>query len=177
MIQSVATNRDFFSGLVHDRFPKEILVGGPPMEAYIVGLLEEFTVAERLYVILDSRGRRIFTLDHLLLDSDHINGTAPSFEYERMRRKFIGDLILFFMGAFPEGIKRHPLLNPCSLTALESVAAKNYLIASTFDESENVQEAATLSLLSRHFTLCAFGISYMRSELGARNLAFNKRMQ
>ena len=43
-------------------------------------------------------------LDAMMLASDPVNGTAPSFDAERAMRKYIGDYALFVAGMVPEAI-------------------------------------------------------------------------
>lgn len=161
--------REFFFSLVHEQLGTTTPVSGLAMERYIAGLLEEFTTTDRLYEPLRSNGENITTLNDFLLAADPVTGTASSFDQEWEMRKYAGDVILFFFGMYPEGIKRHPLLRSESENRLEKIAIESYFIASTFTLCEYEKQAPILATLSEHFVLYAYQLSCIRAKFNGGN--------
>lgn len=167
-------SHELFRDLVDVCFDDRIKpLNEPSVKQYLVRLLDEFTVAERAFRIMSAERRPITTMNELLLDADPVHGTAPDFVYEWMRRKFIGDLALFFEGVYPEGLRYQPVLKSETESRLENIALESYFIASQFDELwEFSSVAPTLRLLAvrSNFDRCLHGLRLMRARFGMPRL-------
>jgi hypothetical protein len=95
------TLHHFFTETVRRRFGADVRLPDPHIAAYVSGLLVDFTHADNLYRIRDSRGRRLEDVGEMLLESSPLLGAA-SFDREREVRKHVGDYALFMTGLFPE---------------------------------------------------------------------------
>lgn len=132
---------------------------------HIVSVLEEFSAADEAYRISTRDGHPITTMQELLADADPVYGTAPSFDYERRRRVYIGDLILFFVGVYPEGVRRHPLLKHDNEDRLRNIARESYFIASQFNLFEYEKEAPIFATLAERFDRCEYGLYLVRQSI------------
>ena len=106
----------------------------------------------------------------MMLASDPVHGTAPSFDAERAMRKYIGDYALFVGGLYPEanvpGARRkgmHP-----SLSELIQAGKESYFIVSQFNVFEYKKEAALFTRLSEQFERYILGLALVREEMGKR---------
>jgi hypothetical protein len=161
--------RVFFSEQVHVHFERipQLCKDRPAMD-HIISILEEFTTSDELYRVKDANGHPITSMSELLADADPVNGTAPSFDYEHARRVYIGDMLLFFLGMYPEGIGHHPLLRQMNEAYLREIGEENYFIASTFDLEEYETEAPLYSTLSKNFPLCTYGLYLVKQSIEER---------
>ena len=62
--------RHFFTRMVWYRFDVDAQLADPRLASYISGLLVNFTHVDNLYMIRDSRGRRLEDIGEMLLESN-----------------------------------------------------------------------------------------------------------
>ena len=139
----------------------------PAITSYVSRMLCDFSEADNLFRLHDTKGRRIEKLDEMVRASDPIHGTARSFVAERAIRKYIGDYTLFIAGMCPEAIASEP--NPESLkptlAELISIGKESYYIVSQFNVFEYEQEAPLFGKLSSVFEHCILGLAIARRDL------------
>ena len=81
----------FFHQAVRNSYEGKLGLNDPDVTGYLARLLCDFSRAEKLYKMRDEMGRPIAELEQMMTAADPVNGTAPSFDAERMMRKHIGD--------------------------------------------------------------------------------------
>ena len=158
--------RDLFAEKVHGVFGEVKCSFAPQLESYLVDLLVHFSPADAVYRISDVEGRPIRTIDAFLYDADPVRGNAPSFDYERKRRKYLGDLILFCMGFLPERRRKVPFLHGEPEGRLYNIAEESYEIVSAFDVFEYENEAPLFRTLAQNFSGMKYGLSLVKDSFG-----------
>jgi hypothetical protein len=156
-----------FAELVGRHYAQEIGLRDPQIVAYVAHLLSEFCDAEQLFKIHNAAGRPLSDVGEMLLASDPVLGTAPSFDRERQVRKHIGDYTLFFTGMFPESInhlrlRRHRLE---SFVDWMKAGKESYYIVSKFEYFEYTKVAPLFAKLSDTFEQCVYGLNQVKNEL------------
>src|SRR5262249_57065722 len=118
---------------------------------YVSNVLVEFCEMENLLKVRNSAGRGLEDVGEMLLESDPVYGSAPSFDRERQVRKHIGDATLFFTGMFPESINRFRLRHARLENFVDLVRAgkESYYIVSRFEHFEHKKVAPLFAKLSR----------------------------
>ncbi len=160
----------FFQQAVRNSYEGKLGLHDPDVRGYVARLLCEFTETENLYRVRDEMGHPVEELGAMLLASDPVNGSAPSFDAERSMRKHIGDYALFVSGMYPEAIapgRRHRGAQP-TLGELIEVGKESYFIVSQFNLFEYEQEAPLFARLSDSFERCILGLTLVREDLSKR---------
>src|SRR5579871_1340918 len=85
----------FFLQAVRNSYEGKLGLHDADVTSYVAHLLCEFTRTDKLYKMRDEMGRPIQELEQMVTAADPVNGSAPSFDAERMIRKHIGDYALF----------------------------------------------------------------------------------
>ena len=139
----------------------------PQITGYVARMLCDFTEAESLFRLRDSKGRPIQKLEEMIRASDPIRGTARSFIAERAIRKYIGDYALFLAGMCPEAIESDSSKSSHKPTLAELIQAgkESYYIVSQFNVFEYEKEAPLYGQLSNSFEHCILGLAIARREL------------
>lgn len=160
----------FFHQAVRNSYEGKLGLHDPEVTNYVARLLCEFSSSDKLYKVRDEMGRPIDELDQMVSAADPVNGTAPSFDAERMIRKHIGDYSLFVAGMYPEAVEpwRHNHRNHPRLQELVQTGKESYYIVSQFNLFEYEQEAPLFSRLSDWFERCILGLTLVRDELAHR---------
>jgi hypothetical protein len=160
----------FFQQAVRNSYEGKLGLNDPDVTAYVARLLCQFSESENLYQVRDEMGHPIEELSEMMLASDPIHGSAPSFDAERALRKHIGDYALFVAGMYPEAMasdrrqrRHHP-----SLGELISAGKESYFIVSQFNLFEYEKEAPLFARLSDRFERCILGLTMVREELGPK---------
>jgi len=160
----------FFHHAVRNSYEGKLGLNDPNVTCYVAHLLCEFSHSDKLYKVRDEMGRPIAELEQMLAASDPVNGTAPSFDAERLIRKHIGDYALFVAGMYPEAVessRRHRRGNP-TLEELVRAGKESYYIVSQFNLFEYEQEAPLFCRLSDWFERCILGLTLVREDLAVR---------
>ena len=160
----------FFQQAVRNSYEGKLGLNDPDVTAYVARLLCEFSESDKLYQVRDELGHPIEELEEMMLASDPVHGSAPSFDAERALRKHIGDYALFVAGMYPEAMasdrrqrRHHP-----SLGELIAAGKESYFIVSQFNLFEYEQEAPLFARLSDRFERCILGLALVREELAPR---------
>jgi hypothetical protein len=161
----------FFQQVVRNSYEGKLGLHDPDMTGYVAQLLCDFSESDNLYKVRDEMGRPVEELTEMVLASDPVNGTAPSFDAERALRKHIGDYALFVAGMYPEaaGSNRRLRHHYPSLEELIRAGKESYYIVSQFNLFEYEQEAPLFARLAERFERCILGLTLVREELSARN--------
>ena len=160
----------FFHQAVRNSYEGKLGLNDPDVTSYVAHLLCEFSQSDKLYKVRDEMGRPVAELEQMMLASDPVHGSAPSFDAERLIRKHIGDYSLFVAGMYPEAVeprRRHRRGNP-SLEELVRAGKESYYIVSQFNLFEYEKEAPLFGRLSDWFERCILGLTLVRQELGTR---------
>ena len=160
----------FFLQAVRNSYEGNLGLNDPDVTGYVARLLCDFSRSDKLYKMRDEMGRPIAELEQMVTAADPVNGTAPSFDAERMLRKHIGDYSLFVAGMLPEAIDaggpektRRPTLGELIKSGKES-----YYIVSQFNVFEYKKEAPLFTRLSEQFERYILGLALVREEMGKR---------
>ena len=94
----------FFQQAVRESYEGKLGLQDPDVIGYVSRVLCEFSDADTLFKANAAAGHGKDELDAMMLASDPIRGTAPSFDAERAMRKYVGDYSLFVAGMVPEAI-------------------------------------------------------------------------
>ncbi|MFZ0394811.1 MAG: hypothetical protein WAL73_13205, partial [Terracidiphilus sp.] len=119
----------FFRQAVRNSYEGKLGLNDPDVTSYVAHVLCEFSRSDKLYKVRDELGRPVADLEAMMAAADPVNGTAPSFDAERMIRKHIGDYALFVAGMYPEaaGARRCRRPHP-SLQELVHAGKESYYI-------------------------------------------------
>ena len=150
MISPAHPLRRIFHDLVKDCF-RDVLPQGKEsrsleIAAYVADMLTEFSSTDKLYPIVDERGRPVREIEALLLASDPVHGTAASFDVERRLRRHIGDYLLFSAGMAPKNAA-----SPERLHVMVRAGQESYWVVSQFNLFEYEREAPLFARLSTTF--------------------------
>ncbi len=160
----------FFQQAVRDSYEGKLGLHDPDVISYVARLLCKFSETDSVFRAGDAAGHAIQELEEMMLASDPVNGSAPSFDAERAMRKYIGDYALFVAGMVPEAIdagvgerSRRPTLGELIAAGKES-----YFIVSQFNVFEYKKEAQLFTRLSEQFERYILGLALVREEMGKR---------
>lgn len=160
----------FFQQAVRNSYEGKLGMHDADVTSYVARLLCEFSESDKLYNIRDEAGHPLEELTEMMLASDPVHGTAPSFDAERALRKHIGDYALFVAGMYPEATgsnhrqrRHHP-----SLGELIRAGKESYFIVSQFNLCEYEHEASLFARLSDGFERYILGLTLVREELRPR---------
>jgi hypothetical protein len=167
MISESHPLQQLFQDLVGRHYAEQIGIRDPQIVAYVSHLLAEFCEIDQLYKVRDAAGRPLADVGEMLLESDPVYGSAPSFDRERQVRKHIGDYTLFFAGMFPESINHFRLRRHRLENFVEWIKAgkESYYIVSKFEHFEYAKVAPLFASLSRNFEECVFGLNMVKNDL------------
>jgi hypothetical protein len=156
----------FFTAMVEHNYD-EIGVRSVEVQIYVATLLTEFCEAENLYKIKSVDGRALCDVGEMLLESDPVYGTAPSFDRERQVRKHIGDYALFYTGMFPESLNAQRLRRSRMESLVDFVKAgkESYYIVSKFEHFEYAKVAPLFRRMSQEFEQLVYGLNQVKNEL------------
>lgn len=160
----------FFHHEVTHTFEGKLGLNDPEMAAYIARVLCSFSETDRLFLRRGLAGHTREELQAMMLASDPVLGSAPSFDAERAMRKYIGDYALFVAGMLPEAIGADPSSRGSRPTIGELIRAgkESYYVVSQFNVFEYKREAALFARLSEQFERYVLGLALVREELGKR---------
>ena len=151
--------RDLFAALTEHTFQVEFGVADPPLLEYLTDLLVRFVRIDVVFRVRDLAGRRLEEVADMLLEAEQ-RQARPQREVYR----HIGDFTLFWVGVYPEALKRlkSPLRKDSMLDYFEH-GKRSYYLASKFDDEPYREEAPVLRRLSQEFYLCSSGLNRLRT--------------
>ena len=165
-IRTEQTLRGLFEELVARHFEESLHLSDRDIILYVANLLSEFSRVEKLYSIRNAQGKPLEDVGEMLLASNPLL-EASSFDREREVRKHIGDFTLFFVGLFPEAVKRWRLRRQRLDSLLDYVRTgkESYFIVSEFNLFEYKQSAPLFKKMSDQFESCVFGLNLVKRNL------------
>ena len=160
----------FFLQAVRESYEGKLGLHDPDVIGYVSRVLCDFSESDGLFKARDAAGHPKQELEAMILASDPINGTAPSFDAERAMRKYIGDYALFVAGMVPEAVDSGAAENSTRPTLGELIKAgkESYYIVSQFNVFEYKKEAPLFTRLSEQFERYILGLALVREEMGKR---------
>ena len=160
----------FFAELVEDNFHR-LEVRDENMLHYLTALLFDFTRADHVYKIRDSKGRAIEDIGEMLLESDPL-GRAANFDREREVRKHVGDFTLFFSGMFPESIRNWRLRRFQANSFVDYIRAgkESYKVVAAFNQFEYQPVAPLFQKLDEKFEECVYGLHLVKQQIEAQRI-------
>ena len=160
----------FFQQAVRESYEGKLGLNDPDVISYVSRVLCDFSEADSLFKTRDAAGHAMEELQAMMLASDPINGSAPSFDAERVMRKYIGDYALFVAGMVPEAIDSGSTATSRRPTLGELIKAgkESYHIVSQFNVFEYKKEAPLFARLSEQFERYILGLALVREEMGKR---------
>jgi len=166
MISESNPLQQFFQELVARNYG-ELGVRSSEVQAYVSNLLTEFCDVENLYKLKDENGEPLHDVGAMLLASDPIYGSAPSFDRERQVRKHIGDYALFFTGMWPEALNRFRLRRARMEGLIDFIRAgkESYFIVSKFEHFEYAKVAPLFRRMSQDFEQLVYGLNQVKNDL------------
>jgi len=158
--------RRFFAGLAEFTFQTRLGVADPPLVDYVSDLLARFVRNEVIFRIRDLSGRPLIEVAEMLAEAEKRMGDA-----RREVHRHIGDFTLFWVGVYPECLRRKQSpTHRDHLIDYQAEGKRSYWIASTIEtDTEKSASAEVLERLSRNFELCAYGLSEVRREWERRD--------
>ncbi len=159
-IESDDALRRLFAGLTEQTFSAELGVADPALLDYLADLLVRFVKTDALFRVRDTTGRRLEDVTGMLIEAEQRTDRP---QHELLRH--IGDFTLFWIGVFPEALKRlqHPGTRDALIDYCEQ-GKRSYFRASTFEDERFRDEAPILRQLSEEFELCSFGLTRVRQQ-------------
>jgi hypothetical protein len=149
----------FFSGLAEHVFLAELGVADPPLVDYLSNLVFRFVRMDAIYRIRDAAGRPLREVAEMVAEAEHRVADA-----RRQVHRHIGDFTLFWVGMYPEALRRMRGSDRKDyFIDYRTQGKRAYLLASQIDADED-PPAAVLERLSDQYELCAFGLRLMRRE-------------
>lgn len=160
--------RKLFAGNVEFVFHSRLGVADPPLVDYISNMLVRFVRWDVLHRIRDLTGRPVLEVAEMLVEAEKRVGDA-----RREVHQHIGDFTLFWLGLYPESLRRKQSpIQPDHLIDYQQEGKRSYWIASTIDADDAQSQKApgdVLERLSRQFELCAYGLREVRTEWERRD--------
>lgn len=160
--------RRMFSGLTEHAFLSVLGVAEPPLIDYLSELLARFIHNDTVFRLKDSDGHSIAEVPDMVREAESLPATGST---RREYHRHIGDFTLFWIGVFPEAIRRRKSgWSRDSFISYVAMGKRSYHIASTFEEEQYSEEAPVLRRLSADFEMCAYGLNQVRKEFDSLGL-------
>jgi len=156
----------FFAGLAEHVFHTQLGVADPRLVDYVTGLLNRFVHMESVLKVRNPRGAQLGRIGEMLQEAEARVGDA-----RRDVHRHIGDFALFWVGLYPESLRRVKSGAEHDFYVDYCVHGKHaYHVASTIEaSSEQGAGGDLLERLSRDFEMCAYGLREIRREWESRN--------
>lgn len=156
----------FFAGVTEQTFQTHLGVADPPLLDYLTTLLVRFVRHEAATPIRNTKGESLQHVSEMLAEADHRVGSA-----RRQSHRQVGDCSLFWVGLFPEYLRRRR--GRVQIGGYDEVAAKGkiaYLVASQLEPDDDAAPSSDiLARLSDEFDLFAYGLREVRREWNRRD--------
>lgn len=150
----------FFRGLAESIFQSKLGVADVELVDYIGDLMLRFTSTEAMYRVRTAGGKPAGNVFDMLCEAEKRIGLA-----RREVHRHIGDFTLFWLGMYPESVRRTKsptkidhFLNYCDQ------GKRAYRIASQIEGGKDRPPCEVLSQLSDRFEMCAYGLREVRRE-------------
>jgi hypothetical protein len=140
MVPEQHSLRQLFHSVVADCLFTHVGMDDQEVTGYIADMLTNFTDLDRLNRVRDPKGRPLESVASMLLATDPVYGSAPSFDAEREIRKQIGDYALFHTGLYPE-LMPGPRCGGQRYLEMAQAGKDSYYVVSQFNVFEFAAEA------------------------------------
>lgn len=160
--------RRMFNGLTEHAFISILGVTEPRLIDYVSELLARFLHNDSMYRLKDGDGRSISEVPEMVREAESLPASGST---RREYHRHIGDYTLFWIGIFPEAIRRKRSgWSRDSFVSYLAMGKRSYYIASTFEDEQYSAEAPVLRRLSDDFEMCAYGLNQVRKEFDTLGL-------
>lgn len=155
--------RNLFAGLTEHAFLAELGVADTELIAYLAELLARFVHRDAIFAVKGPGDQQIEELAAMLFEAERPENKGAK---RRDIFRHVGDFALFWIGVFPEAIRRQRRRQSAdALLDYAQQGKRSYYLASTYtDTPDQAHEAPVLRRLSDEFDLCAVGLRRVRSE-------------
>ena len=148
----------YFAGLAENTFQSRLGVVDPPLIDYVTGLMLRFVRLDTVHRVRSLTGEPIIQLGELVNEATQRLGDS-----KRAIHQHIGDFALFWVGLFPEAVKKHT--GEGAYHQYCQHGKRSYHIASEIETTDSdAPSGEILQRLSDRFELCAYGIREVRRE-------------
>jgi hypothetical protein len=148
----------YFAGLAENTFHTRLGVADPLLIDYVTDLLVRFVRLDSVHRIRNIKGDPVVQIGELISEAAERVGDA-----RREIHQHIGDFALFWIGLFPEAIRKRT--GEAAYQQYCSHGKRSYHIASEIETSnDRAVPKELLQTLSDHFELCAYGMREVRRE-------------
>lgn len=153
----------YFSGLVQQAMYTDAGVCDVDVVDYLSELLVEFIHTDRIFRLQDESGRPLQQVAEMLERTLAPAGaTAPPREVHR----HIGDFTLFWMGLYPENLRRLCARDRKDyLIDYPRQGKRSYAVASDMSKADERPPAALLRRLSECYESCVHGLGVVREQV------------
>jgi len=162
----------YFGGLVEQTFQVRLGLADPSLLDYLSDLLARFVHCDAIFRIRGAAGKRLEQVVQMISQTQAPldEPSVPTEVTVRDIHRHVGDFTLFWVGIYPEGLRRL-----CGAKTADQMidyrqqGKRSYLIASTIEPAAVKDDAATppcevLERLSYEYDLCAYGLREVRRE-------------
>lgn len=146
----------FFTPMVRRAF-WELGMGEREIIEYVTGVLSGFARADHLYRLRSLEGKPIDTVVEMLAETQEPPPGRPQIEWQRERRRYIGDYTLFMSGMF-----RSHVIRGGYLEYYLAEGRRSYWAVSEFDLSLYRTGFLLFQELSKKFEFYAGALDYLR---------------
>ncbi len=160
--------RQLFTTLTEKCFFEKLGWPDSNVAEYVSNLLVDFSHADNLYKIKNSKGHPLDTVLDLLYESEVLL-EAQTLNQEREVHRHIGDFTLFMAGLFPEYLRRLRsaglIYHKDFLIDYVKTGKRSYSIVARVTVGSSDDEPPLFRKLSDNFELCVTGLGFVRSDL------------
>lgn len=157
----MTTAERFFHGLAESIFQVKLGVADVDLVDYISDLMLRFTRTDAMYRVRTAGGRPAMHVVDMLIEAEKRIGLA-----RREVHRHIGDFTLFWLGMYPESVRRLQSRDKIDhFVHYIDQGKRAYRIASEIEGGEDRPPCGLLSQLSDRFEMCAYGLREVRREL------------
>ncbi len=150
--------RAMFRGLVEQVFQTEVGICDPGLTDYVANLLADFVHVDQIFRMRAIDGQAIRDLSEVEARA-YLVGETSETERRRVINRYIGDFTLFWVGLYPETLRR----KGDRLNEYLVQGKRSYGIASELGDDRGDPPATVLTQLSCEFESCAHGLNLVRS--------------
>lgn len=157
--------RKTFSGLVERALYVDLGICEPSIADYLTDLMVDFNHVDHIYALRASDGHRLHHIAEMIAEAELGPDTQEPVS-RRIVHRHVGDFALFWLGVFPEALRR--LTAPTVAGAFVDVVdqgKRSYAIASDLTDRDDEPPRDLLMTLSKHFEQCATGLGLVRRGL------------
>jgi len=142
--------RNVFAASVEHAFIIKLGIADIEIVNYMTDMLVRFVKIDAVFNVKDISGRTLYEIADMIVSAEHTNR-----DNRHIIHNHIGDFTLFWVGLYPNKLKKMRPISKDYLLDYSVNGSKSYQIASTKDDSSKSQ---TLHRISENFKLCSVGL-------------------